>query len=85
MIGDGQPPTKYALFEDENMRTGAKWGAGIGLVIALLHMSANQVMGFYPGSVMLLYLVCIGGGVFLGVTYGWYISKRAKESGEFHE
>ena len=32
-IGRFLPPfTKYALFEDTNMRTGAKWGAVIGLV-----------------------------------------------------
>ena len=67
------------------MRTGAKWGAGIGFVLTFLVMSGGSAPGFYTGSVVLLYLVCIGGGILAGVTYGWYISKRAKESGEFHD
>jgi hypothetical protein len=77
------PPTKYQIFEDENMRTGAKWGFGIGCAVALLVMSGNSGPGFYTGSVTLLYLVCIGGGLLAGLTWGWNDSRRKRESGEF--
>lgn len=90
MIGEEPTPpplTKYQLFEDKNLRTGAKWGIGIGSAVAILVMneSSSGPPGFYTSSVTLLLLVCMGGGLLAGLAWGWYISKRAKESGEFHD
>ena len=83
MIGEEPPPTKYQIFEDENMKTGAKWGTIAGFICANLIIAGGSAPGFYTGSVTLVYLVCIGGGLLAGLTWGWNDSRRKRESGEF--
>ena len=86
MIGEGPtppPPTKYELFEDENMRTGAKWGSIAGFVCANLIIAGNSPMGFYNGSVFLLFGGCIGVGLLAGLTWGWHYSHQRRQDGEF--
>ncbi len=48
------------------IRKGAKWGALAGLMVAQLHIRNNSPLGFYTGSMMLVFAICIGLGAAIG-------------------
>lgn len=71
------PPTKEELQEDDYMRQGAKWGTIIGFVIANMVLSSS-----YYGSVMLLFGVCLGGGLLGGLIIGSLRARQYKDDAE---
>lgn len=76
------PPTKEELQEDDYMRQGAKWGSIAGFTIANLFLASNSPLGFYTGSTMLVFGVCIGGGLLAGLTIGSLLARRRKGDAE---
>jgi len=74
------PPTKEELQEDDYMRQGAKWGSIAGFAIANTYLAANSPLGFYTGSVMLVFGVGIGGGLLAGLTIGSFMARRHKDA-----
>lgn len=55
---------------------GAKWGAVVGFVIGSLYMGENSPLGFYTGSVGLVFVTCIGIGTAIGAGLVWLGQKR---------
>lgn len=76
------PPTKEELQEDDYMRQGAKWGSIAGFAIANVFLASNSPLGFYTGSVMLVFGVGIGGGLLAGLTAGSLLARRRKDDAE---
>jgi hypothetical protein len=73
------PDKRFAFLEDASMRRGAKWGMIVGFVIASYHISSNSPLGFYTGSVALVFGFCIGGGILAGLCIGWLVSRMPTE------
>jgi hypothetical protein len=76
------PPTKEELQEDDYMRQGAKWGTIAGFMMASVVMGANSPLGFYSGSVTLLFIVFIGGGLLGGLTLGSLMARQWNDDAE---
>ena len=76
------PPTKEELQEDDYMRRGAKWGSLAGFMIANMVLASNSPLGFYSGSVMLVFGVCVGGGLLAGLTIGSLMARQHKDDAE---
>ncbi|HWB45421.1 MAG TPA: hypothetical protein VG900_08290 [Hyphomicrobiaceae bacterium] len=51
-------------------KKGAKWGAVAGLALAQIYISHNSPLGFYTGSLPIVFLLCIGSGVAIGAAIG---------------
>ena len=53
-------------------KTGAKRGAVAGLALAQIYLSRHSPLGFYTGSIPLVFLVTIGPGTAIGAAIGWW-------------
>ena len=76
--------------EDENETTlntvfkGAKWGAVAGCVFSAVYIRMNTPasLGFYPGDLSYVFLVCIGGPAAVGALLGWLSTKLPADEGD---
>jgi hypothetical protein len=56
---------------------GARWGFAVGFAVAWIYISNNTppALGFYPGNLTLVFIVCMGLGSVAGALFMWLFSR----------